>query len=88
MITGGCDFCRVCGFSLGYSPWGENNDAPDYGICDCCGVEFGYEDGSLTSVRAYRDKWLAGGAEWFDAKTKPANWEVSRQMERIPPDYL
>jgi hypothetical protein len=68
-------------------PWGKDGDAPTYFICYCCGVEFGYEDSSVNSTKRYRDKWLAGGAQWFDPKSKPANWSLEEQLKLIPPEF-
>lgn len=54
--------CRVCGLRQGSPPWGEDGKTPSFEICDCCGVEFGYEDASPKAAEAYRQAWLARGA--------------------------
>ena len=37
-------YCRICGYRLGFEPWGDDGKTPTYEICPCCGVEFGNED--------------------------------------------
>ena len=34
-------YCRICGYRLGFEPWGDDEKTPTYEICPCCGVEFG-----------------------------------------------
>jgi hypothetical protein len=41
--------CRVCGLDQQSPPWGVDGKSPTYAICDCCGVEFGYEDSTRES---------------------------------------
>ena len=75
--------CHVCGYSkLEESPW-INKKIPSHNICDCCGVEFGYEDCSENSIIAYRDKWMVNGASWFNPKLKPKNWSLEQQLENL-----
>ncbi len=50
--------CHVCGLVQDEPPWGGDGRTPTFDICDCCGVEFGYEDSTLESVRRYRKAWL------------------------------
>lgn len=63
--------CPVCGLLLNFAPWGEDGKSPSYEICHCCDVEWGNEDYTPNSLQAYRHKWLASGAEWFDLQKKP-----------------
>lgn len=76
--------CRVCGLDQMEPPWGEDGNNPSFAICDCCGVEFGYEDITSESARDYRKRWLASGAKWFSAKVMPAGWNVSVQLAEVP----
>lgn len=55
--------CRVCGKIQDDPPWGEDGKCPNYDICDCCGVEFGYGDCTLTAIRASRERWLVNGGD-------------------------
>ena len=80
--------CRVCGVMLGYAPWGVDGDTPDYSICPCCGVEFGYEDSLPSGVRAFRSRWIAAGTPWFEPALKPVDWDLDRQLELIPQQFL
>lgn len=76
--------CRVCGlFTKNYFPWGLDGATPTYDICACCGVEFGYEDSSVNSVRGYRTKWIADGAKWWDHGQKPGGWNVDDQLKEL-----
>lgn len=80
------NFCRVCGYELSFSPWGEDGMSPSYEICPCCGAEFGCDDYTPESTMAYRDKWINSGAEWFDQDMMPDNWCLEKQLhncERI-----
>jgi hypothetical protein len=76
--------CRVCGLVQDEHPWGVDGRFPTYGIYDCCGVEFGYEDWTKESTLAYRAKWLASGGEWRDATSRPAAWDRDEQLTRVP----
>jgi len=80
--------CRVCGAEQLDAPWGDDGESPTYDICDCCGVEFGYEDSTLQGVKKYRQKWLDGGAKWHHKKSEPENWSAEEQLPHIPVKYL
>jgi hypothetical protein len=75
--------CRVCGWHQNDPPWGGNAETPSFEICDCCGVEFGYEDATSEGVIRFRKLWLAEGAPWFDEFKMPAKWDLSSQLERL-----
>lgn len=79
--------CRVCGLIQCEEPWGESGENPSFEICDCCGVEFGYEDYTKESVKAYRKKWLETGANWWELKKKPKNWDIEKQLQNIPVNF-
>ncbi len=79
--------CRVCGAIQSDPPWGENGEDASFNICDCCGVEFGYEDATLLGIKRYRDKWLSNGAKWNNLKYRPDNWSLDEQLRNIPNDY-
>ena len=76
--------CRVCGYRLGFKPWGEDGKTPPYEICPCCGAEFGNDDYTVASTRDYRKKWVKSGCAWFDAGKKPNGWSCKSQMKNIP----
>ena len=73
-------YCKVCGCQLDYLPWGEDGKTPSFDICPCCGVEFGNEDYTEESIKKYREKWINGGAHWFDTKLRPSNWSLQEQL--------
>jgi len=88
-------YCRVCGLFNGkdfqgndYFPWGKDGNSPSYDICECCGVEFGYEDCSTEGAKAFRDRWIKNGATWYCPEYKPKNWSLEEQLEHIPKKYL
>jgi hypothetical protein len=80
--------CTVCGKMQDDLPWGEDGKCPNYDICDCCGVEFGYGDCTLKAIRASRERWLANGGKWRYPEEKPANWSLEMQMKNIPKEYI
>jgi hypothetical protein len=79
--------CRVCGLQQVEPPWGEDDMSPTYDICDCCGVEFGYEDSATASVKRYRLEWLQQGAPWFRPEARPPDWDPEEQIKRVPESY-
>jgi hypothetical protein len=76
-------YCPVCGLEQNEPPWGDDGKNPSFDICDCCGVEFGYEDSTPESIESYRKKWIAEGAKW---KRKPENWNLEKQLNNIRKD--
>jgi len=79
--------CRICGLELSKAPWGKNEDTPSFDICPCCGVEFGYEDITLSTICNFREQWLIKGAQWFRPKMKPDCWNLKKQLRQISPKY-
>ncbi|WP_061224952.1 hypothetical protein [Leptospira weilii] len=80
--------CPVCGYELDFLPW-EDLD-PSFGICHCCGIQFGYTDATpegegKEEQDSYREWWISHGMEWqskgiFDP---PPNWDPKEQLKRI-----
>ena len=82
-------YCRVCGLDQGMlEPWARDEKTPSHGICPCCGVEWGNEDGTLESTRKYRDEWVQKGTPWADASEKPSTWSWEKQRKQISPEWL
>jgi hypothetical protein len=79
--------CRVCGIFNEEPPWGERGNLPTFNICECCGVEFGYEDSSIGGIRSYRKKWIESRYKWFSPKHKPSDWSPEEQMIHIPEEF-
>ena len=82
--------CRVCGLYLGpdYLPWGEDGNCPTYDYCPCCGVEFGYQDYTIESIKQYREEWISKGANWSEPKIKPENWDKEEQFKNILQEFV
>lgn len=80
-------YCRVCGLKFDEPPWGENDDAPGYDICECCGCEAGLDDTHYRGIQLYRTQWLETGANWFCPKEKPLDWDLFAQLKNIPEKY-
>ncbi|MBN6075083.1 hypothetical protein HYE60_07480 [Aggregatibacter actinomycetemcomitans] len=78
--------CRICGLIQDEPTWEDDN--PSYNLCPCCGVEFGYEDTTLASIRNYRNKWANSGYKWVELNIKPQNWNLDEQLKNIPASYL
>tara|TARA_B100001989_G_C24253401_1_gene323207 strand:- start:269 stop:553 length:285 start_codon:yes stop_codon:yes gene_type:complete len=79
--------CRVCGLGYTYNPWGDDGNSPDYSYCDCCNVEFGYQDYSIESTINFRNKWIKNGAVWSETSEQPKNWNLEAQLKNIPVEY-
>lgn len=80
--------CRVCGYEFAdFHPWGEDGRLASFDICPCCGVEFGLEDETPATTRAYRAGWLAKGAPWFDRRTPRDGLAVDERLARVPTEF-
>ncbi|WP_110955994.1 hypothetical protein [Anaerosinus massiliensis] len=76
--------CYVCGYpDLAEPPRGENGKIPSFDICDCCGVEFGYEDTDEKNMLCYRKRWIESGGKWFCKELRPLNWNMKEQLRNI-----
>lgn len=73
--------CRVCGWLSDDAPWGKDGATPSFEICDCCGVQFGYEDCNAASIVSFRKTWLDKGASWFNKDVRPENWSLEDQLK-------
>ena len=73
--------CPVCGFSLSESI-DEKELYYSFGICSCCGCEYGYDDTSI-----YRKYWISEGAPWFNKKRQPKDWSLEKQLKNIIVDW-
>lgn len=85
--TSSSDACRICGYSLGEPPWGDDGTSPAYVICHCCGAEAGVDDQSVDEVRMYRNRWRRSGMKWFRPHERPKDWNLDYQLERVPAPY-
>jgi hypothetical protein len=83
--------CCVCGYDYDdeppYYPYAEDGRCPTYDFCVSCGVEFGYQDFLIESIRKYRADWLEQGAVWKKPQYKPMEWDVTQQLRKIPPEF-
>ena len=79
--------CRVCGLEQSEFPWGEDGKTASFEICDCCGVEFGYEDCTVSGVLNARRRWLDSGANWSVPKSKPNEWNLESSLSQIPEEF-
>lgn len=65
-------------------PWGPDGVDPTFNFCDCCGVEFGYQDATLSACRQSRRRWIEAGTTWADASTRPEGWSARAQLAGLP----
>lgn len=80
--------CRVCGYrDNGVPPWGADGTIASFTICECCGVEHGYEDCLPDGVREYRKEWIRAGCHWFAKSRKPDKWSLDEQLLNVPDTY-
>jgi hypothetical protein len=80
-------YCRVCGLAQKEPPWGADGRTPSFNYCDCCGVEFGYQDATVHAAKAFRRKWLERGAPWSTPKSKPNYWNLDAQLKNIAEEF-
>ena len=81
--------CRVCGYCLDYMPWGEDNESPDYSYCPSCGIEFGYQDYKIDSIKKTRKEWIKMGMKWSDESVEtPVDWDPKEQIKNISEEYI
>lgn len=75
--------CPVCGFEgLDEAPYDAHGSA-SFGICPCCGIEFGYDDSSR-SHEALRAAWIDRGMRWWSESRKPpVDWDPAAQLRRL-----
>lgn len=76
--------CPVCNYKDLLEPPYDEKDQPSYGICPCCGFEFGCDDypDRDSSFKKWRYNWIEKGYNWFSRKTHPPeNWNPISQLE-------
>lgn len=77
--------CRVCGYDfINWFPWGETGLDPTFGICPCCGVEFGYEDSSIEGITSHRKRWLSKGAIIFNLSEIKCSFDLEESLKNLP----
>ncbi|WP_460042587.1 hypothetical protein [Pseudomonas sp. S2_H01] len=73
--------CPVCGYPELDEPPYDGFGCASYGICPCCGTEFGYDDSTLAHS-ALRTKWISDGMCWWGKKQLiPTDWDPVRQLD-------
>ncbi len=82
--------CRVCGYKYeDFFPWGPDGMCSTHEICECCAVQFGYEDTTKSSVNQYRKHWLTTlQGKWQDEfVAPPEGWDLEQQLKQIPKEF-
>jgi hypothetical protein len=75
--------CPVCGFSGLDEPAYDAHGGASFGICPCCGVEFGYDD-ATRSHAALRSMWVERGMKWWSRSTPPPpDWDPNVQLRAL-----
>jgi hypothetical protein len=83
-------YAKTTGFPIevtGEPPYLLTLGDPSYGVCPCCGFEFGNDDdpgGNIpgSTFSEYLGAWIAEGSAWFDAKKRPEGWDLREQLRR------
>ncbi|BCN29441.1 hypothetical protein [Anaeromicropila herbilytica] len=77
--------CLICGYNGLENPLYDDDDgAPSFTICDCCGFESGYDDlDQGNSFDEYRKIWISGGCQWHTISKKPKNWNADVQIKNL-----
>lgn len=73
--------CPICGYPELERPPYNSHGSPDFDICPCCGLEFGYDDadGDHAGLRA---AWVRDGMTWWaEDPPAPAGWDPSAQLK-------
>jgi len=84
-MNAGAEYCcRVCGLRHDDPPWGVDGRTPLFELCDCCGVEFGYQDSTPVGAKRFRDAWLTAGAAWYKPAGRPPGWQLEAQLRDLP----
>jgi len=80
-------YCPSCGMDLSdSSAW--DTESIEYDHCPCCGLKFSRKPSLLGEVCEKRDRWLLHPDFWHNQKEKPDEWNIEKQMEHIPRDYM
>jgi hypothetical protein len=80
--------CPVCGYdSLTEPPYDPVTGDPSFNICPCCGCEYGYDDATDVAKDNFLNKWIKGGAIWFNPDLKPPEWDIRSQLKRVGVDF-
>lgn len=65
-------------------PYSFHFGEPSYGVCDCCGYEYGNDDEPGTaegvSFDQYLKEWIDDGCYWFAPTKKPDHWNLEIQL--------
>jgi len=66
-------------------PYSNTFGWPSYGVCICCGFEFGLEDDpgvdeQPQSFEEYLSEWIERGEHWILESKKPLNWSLKDQL--------
>ena len=69
--------CPGCGYDRLEEP------AQDHNICECCGVQFGYHDASV-SLAELRERWIEKGMKWHSRRIpRPPGWDAREQLKGL-----
>ncbi len=72
--------CPVCGYDELDEPAYDEHDCASFGICPCCGTEFGYDDSSMEHARL-REIWKQKGMNWWsNSVSPPEDWNPATQL--------
>lgn len=69
-------------------PYSKYWGAASYGVCDCCGYEFGQDDDPGTAepltFAQYREQWISEeGGQWLDESLRPDGWLLEEQLKNL-----
>jgi hypothetical protein len=46
-------------------------------------VQHGYGDATDTAILKFRNDWIARGSNWADARLKPSDWTLNKQLKDL-----
>ena len=77
--------CPVCGYGGLRKPAYDCFGDASFGICECCGAQFGYHD-ARKSHESLRREWIAKGMPWFGPAKPPLGWNLAQQLRSLTND--
>ena len=90
-----CPVCGLEGYFRGDHFDDEEGGCIGKGVCPCCFYEPGFDDNPSassealatieTSIKSYRQRWIARGKPWMggDGGPRPFDWSAEAQLSRL-----
>ncbi|HOO50582.1 MAG TPA: hypothetical protein PLK94_04750 [Alphaproteobacteria bacterium] len=94
MLTLSANLCPVCGKDISPDEFWDQGGCASFIICECCGVESGYQynpsqpwEGQIDHIKELRKEWFAKLRD-FESKAGVENLDFDRQLKNLPDEIL